>query len=161
MKLAVLSAGAPRHGVSLTKQLQEWSDDEGHGWEVYFLEWRANGFDDYDLADFQWCWWEGAFQRVFEPVFMPDDTKHIVRWIGTDILAHHELVGRGYPDDFGRARIHLADAPKLVEEARALTGREVGYVRSIPPEAYSPTPITRWDHILGYVPDGREEFFRW
>ena len=161
MKLAILSAGAPRHALNLCTMVQSISDSEGWGWECAFWEWKKNGYDDYDFPTVDWCWWEGCFQRVFEPVFMPDGTNHIVRWIGTDILAHQELVARGYPDEFGRARLHLADAPSLVAEAQALTGIETHYVRSIPPETYSPTPIQRWDNILCYVPTGREDFFRW
>lgn len=161
MRIAILSAGASRHARNLQTMLQRFSDSEGWGWETEFLEWRKNGYDDYDFARYDWCWWEGCFERVFELVSRIQGPKHIARWVGTDILQHQDMVSRGYPDPLHAATIHLADAPNLVEEARALVGVDVGYVRSIPPETYGHTPTDRWDNILAYVPDGREDFFRW
>ena len=159
MRLAILSAGAPRHAQNLQKQLQSISDKNRWGWETAFWEWRKNGYDDYDFASVDWCWWEGCFERVFEFMLMQGGPRHICRWIGTDILQHRELVGRGYPDPFAACSIHLADAPHLGQEAKDLTGLDVSLVRSIPPETYSPTPITQWDNILCYVPTSREDFF--
>src|SRR3990167_10597228 len=100
MKLAILSAGAPRHGQNLVKQLQEISDESGWGWEVGFLEWRQDGYDDYDFSTVDWCWWEGCFERVFDYIASTHGPLHIVRWIGTDILQHQEMVRRGYHDPF-------------------------------------------------------------
>lgn len=162
MRLAVLSAGAPRHGRNITQQWQSISDGSGFGWELTFLEWVENrGYDDYDFKQFDWCVWVGVFERAFDFMLQLPGCKHAALWVGTDLLQHQGLVAQGYPDPFQAARIHLADAPNLQAEAHELTGLNVGYVRSIPPKTYSPTPITRWDNVLAYVPPSREDFFRW
>jgi len=161
MKLAILSAGAPRHGLNLCTMVQSISDSEGWGWQTQFVPWVKDGYDSFDFSTVDWCWWEGCFERVFEFMGQIEGPHHAARWIGTDLLQHRELVARGYPDPFGNARIHMADAPHLVQEAYQLTGLDVALVRSIPPETYQATPIQRWDNILCYVPTGREDFFRW
>lgn len=162
VRLAVVSAGAPRHAKNLKIMLQETSDKEGWGWECDFLEWQKDGYESYDFTKYDWLWNEGNFENVF--VWMstlPESCGRIARWVGTDILQHDGMVRRGYPDPFGAAHIHIADAINLQEEARQLTGLDVGLVRSIPPEAYARAPIERWDGVLGYVPTGRDDFFRW
>lgn len=160
MRLAILSAGAPRHGMNISKQWQRISDDNGFGWQIDFLEWHKNGYDDYDFGIYDWSIWIGCFENAFEFMGRIEGPSHAALWIGTDLLQHRELVTRGYPDPFGNARIHVADAPHLVQEAKDLTGLDVSLVRSIPPETYSPTPITQWDNILCYVPTSREDFFQ-
>ena len=161
MKLAILSAGAPRHGLNLCTIVQSISDSEGWGWQTQFVPWEKDGYESFDFSAIDWCWWEGCFERVFEFMGQIEGPYHAARWIGTDLLQHRELVARGYPDPFGNARIHMADAPNLVEEAHQLTGLDVALVRSIPPETYQATPITTWDNILCYIPTGREDFFRY
>ena len=141
-------------------QLQKISDSEGYGWEVSFHEWARDGYDSVAFETIDWVWWEGLFERAFELMENLNETKHIGRWIGTDILQHESLVQRGYVAPFHAATILVADAPNLVQEAKELTGRDVDLVRSIPPETYQATPITRWDNILSYIPTGREDFFR-
>src|SRR3990167_5218900 len=118
MKLAILSAGAPRHAINLTGQLQGISDSEGWGCETQFIPWENDGYDSFDFGSVNWCWWEGAFERLFEWMLRYDECKHLCRWIGTDLLQHLSLVQRGYPDPFRAASIHLADAPHLADEAR-------------------------------------------
>ena len=162
MHLAVLSAGAPRHGRAITKQWQSIADQNGWGWELEFWEWEnGQGYDNRDFASVQWAVWIGLFERAFDFMLMQSECKHLGVFVGTDLLQHLDLVQRGYPDPFHAATILAADAPHLVQEAQRLTGREVGYVRSIPPETYQARPIERWDNILAYVPTGREDFFRW
>ena len=161
MKLAILSAGAPRHAVNLCTMVQKISDSEGWGWDAQFVPWEKDGYDSFDFSAIDWCWWEGCFERCFEFMSNMSECLHLGRFIGTDILQHADLRQRGYDSPFQAASILLADAPHLVQEAQQLTGREVGYVRSIPPETYQATPITKWDNILCYVPTGREDFFRW
>lgn len=162
MKLALTSAGAPRHGKNLCAQVQRLSDKAGYGWETTFWEWLKDGYDSYDLASIDWLWNVGNFGAFFQWLGQANPRpRAIAEWIGTDITQHQEIVQRGIPDPFNAATIHVADAPNLVDEARELTGLDVGYVRSIPPETYSPSPIERWDRILCYIPQGREDFFRW
>lgn len=162
VRLAFLSAGASRHGLNIQKQVQAISDEVGWGWETTFWEWVPNrGYDDYDFASVQWCWWEGLFERAFEFMLHYDEPKHLGRFIGTDLLQQRDLLARGYPNLFHAAKVLVADAPNLVQEAHELTGLDVGYVRSIPPTSYDPVPIERWDAVLGYVPTGRDDFFRW
>lgn len=161
MKFAVLSAGAPRHGRNAAAQWQGISDSEGWGWEVSFLEWGKDGYARHDLGLYDACVWLGCFERVFEFMGGIEGPRHIAYWIGSDILQHSDLVARGYRDPFGAAATHVADAPHLAEEARALTGREVGYVRSIPPGPVAPSPIRGWESVVCYVPVGREGFFRY
>ena len=161
VRLAVLSAGAPRHGRNITKQWQGIADDLGFGWQLDFLEWRNNAYDDYDFGLYDYCIWVGCFERVFEFMEQISGPKHAALWVGTDILQHQGMVAQGHPDAFAAAHIHLADATNLVIEAKELTGLDVGLVRSIPPETYDAVPVGRWDSVLGYVPTGRDDFFRW
>ncbi len=161
MKAALLSAGAPRHGRNITQQWQHIADDNGFGWQLDFLEWKTNAYDDYDFGSYDWCIWVGCFERVFEFMGQIQGPRHAALWVGTDLLQHGELVSRGYPDPFSNASIHIADATNLQVEAAQLTGLDVGLVRSIPPVCYAPTPIARWSDVLGYVPTHREEFFRY
>ena len=161
MRFAVLSAGAPRHGKTVTRQWQEISDSKGWGWELSFLEWQRDGYASYDLGGMDVCVWMGCFELVFEWMRDIPGPEHVAYWIGTDILQHRDLVARGYEDPFRSASIHLADAPNLAEEARRLTGLEVGHVRTIPSAPIRPSPISGWDHVLCYVPHTREDFFRY
>ena len=163
MKLAFLSAGAPFHGRNLKNQIQRMADAAGWGWECDFLEWQQDGYNGYDFAPYQWLWNMGNFELVFNWLeqALPEGTRAIAQWIGTDILQHREIVGSGRPDPFYAAAIHIADATNLQAEARELTGLDVGYVRSIPQRSLDPAPIRKWDEVLAYVPQGREDFFRW
>lgn len=161
MRIAFTSAGAPRHGRNLSKLIQDISDQSGWEWETEFLEWQRDGYESYDFTKYDWLWNVGNFENVFGwMATLPESCKRIAMWVGTDILQHAELARR-MPDPFAAAQIHIADAPNLVEEARQLTGLDVGYLRSIPPESYHPVPIQRWADILCYVPSGRDDFFRW
>ena len=162
MKLAFTSAGAPRHGKNLQAQVQRLSEKAGYGWETQFWEWQKDGYESYDLASIDWLWNVGNFGNFFQWLEQLNPRpKTIAMWIGTDIIQHNDIVRKGIPDPFAAATIHIADAPNLVSEAAELTGLDVGFYRSIPPETYSPTPIERWDRILCYIPQGREDFFRW
>ena len=161
VRFAVVSAGAPRHGKNLQAQLQSISDQEGWGWECEFLEWQQDGYESHDFSKVDWVWNVGNFENVFMWMSQLDGPEKIAHWVGTDLLQHGDVVNRGLPDPFAAAQIHIADAPHLVQEARELTGLDVGYVRSIPPEAYPRVPVVRWDGVLGYVPTGRDDFFRW
>ena len=159
--VAILSAGAPFHGKNIRTQFQYVSDKHRWGWEIDFLEWRKDGYESYDLSVYAWCIWIGCFERVFEFMGGIEGPKHIALWIGTDILQHQELIAKGYPDPFQAASIHLADAPHLCQEASELTGLPLGYLRSIPQYQFEPKPIDRWDSVLTYIPQGRDDFFHY
>ena len=162
MKIAFLSAGAPRHGKNFWEQVQRLADKAGYGWECEFMEWQKDGYESYDLSCVDWLWNVGNFGNFFQWLAQKNPRpKAIAMWIGTDILQHRDIARQGIPDPFETAELHIADAPNLVEEAKELTGLDVGFYRSIPPQTYAPSPITRWDRILAYVPQGREDFFRW
>src|SRR3990167_10567182 len=161
-RIAFLSAGAPRHGKNFREQVQRLADKAGYGWECEFLEWQKDGYESYDLSCVDWLWNVGNFGNFFQWLAQKNPRpKTIAMWIGTDILQHRDIAQQGIPDPFETAELHIADAPNLVEEAKELTGLDVGFYRSIPPQTYAPSPITRWDRILAYVPQGREDFFRW
>jgi len=144
VKLAFLSAGAPRHGRVFTKQWRSIADEFGFGWELDFLEWKSNAYDDYDFGRYDWCIWIGCFERVFEFMEQIKGPKHAALWVGTDILQHQDMVSRGHPDPFAAARIHLADASNLQEEAkqRGYTMTLFGRRRYLP-ELKSPNPMLR------------------
>ena len=161
-RIAFLSAGAPRHGKNFREQVQRLADDAGYGWECEVWEWKTDGYESYDFSCVDWIWNVGNFGNFFQWLAQKKPRpKAISMWIGTDILQHRDIVRQGISDPFEAAALHIADAPNLVEEARELTGLDVTLYRSIPPETYAPSPITRWDRILAYVPQGREDFFRW
>ena len=153
-KIVFVSAGAPRHGANLQRQVQQIADSSGWGWETSYISWEAASATPPPVGS--WVWNVGNFGTFFEWArFLRDSgVRLIAHWIGTDLLQH-----KGSNAPFWAANIHIADAPHLVYEAVDLTGRNVGYVRSIPPRVLSPSPITRWDRVLGYVPVGREDFF--
>ena len=165
MRFTFLSAGAPRHGKNLRSEVQAINDREKWGWETQFWEWQKDGYESYDFLWPDWIWNMGNFETVFN--WMAEKKrdypklKFIAQWIGTDILQHESFVNQGFPDPFLAADIHIADATNLQDEARQLTQMDVGLVRSIPPKVYAPTPITQWDNVLAYVPNGRDDFFRW
>src|SRR2546422_618944 len=164
MKFCFISAGAPRHGRNLRQQVQEIADEKGWGWETRFYEWdyeRKRGYEDLELREGERLWSVGQFGNVFQWLESSGYTNTICLWIGTDVLGHRDLISQGLQESFGiNGAIHLADAPHLVDEVRELTGLDVGYLRSIPPRTYHPSPNRRWDSILCYVPHGRDEFFR-
>ena len=161
MRIAFTSAGAPRHGQNLCKLIQGLSDERGWGWECFFYEWAKDGYESLPLEGTDWIWNCGNFGNVFHWFADLNGVQTVAQWIGTDILSHGDAVSRGALTPFRTATIHIADASNLQEEARQLTGLDVGLVRSIPPETYDTVPIGRWDGVLGYVPTGRDDFFRW
>ena len=169
VRITFTSAGAPRHGLNLQKQVQRISDAEGWGIETRFQEWNDHGgktwgYADLELSEREIVWNMGNFGNCFqwfESLKAEEPERQLVaHWIGTDVLQHRDIVEKGGYDPFGSAT-HIADAPNLQEEVVELTKQPVGYVRTIPPKSYSPVPIVRWDRILAYVPQGREDFFRW
>ena len=165
MKVAFISAGAPRHGRNLRDEVQRISDSEKWEFETVFWEWQKDGYESHDFSWPDWIWNMGNFETVFN--WMAEKKrdypmlKFIAQWIGSDILQHHTFVQQGFPDPFAAADIHIADASNLQDEAKQLTRMDIGLVRSIPPKVYESKPITQWDNILAYVPQGREDFFRW
>src|SRR3990167_11492963 len=117
MKIATLSAGAPRHGHAITKQWQSISDENGWGWQLDFWEWENEKvYNNRYFASVQWAVWIGLFERAFDFMLMQSECKHLGVFVGTDLLQHFDLVQRGYPDPFHAATILAADAPNLVEE---------------------------------------------
>lgn len=161
MKIAFLSAGAPRHGVNMTKEVQQLSDKAGWGWQTEFWDWKQDGYDSYDFSSVNWAWWVGCFGTVFQFIQARPECKHIAQFIGTDVLQHVEMMQQGQYDPFDAATIHIADATNLQAEVKQFFRVDCGFVRSIPPQTYAPKPITRWDNTMAYVPPGREDFFRW
>src|SRR3990167_6353111 len=121
MKLAVLSAGAPRHGRAITKQWQSIADQNGWGWELEFWEWEEDGYSSRDFSSVSWAVWVGLFERVFEFMTMQPECKHIGLFVGAELLQHRYLVQRRSNDPLGATSIIVADAQNLVEEARQLT----------------------------------------
>ena len=160
MKIIFVSAGAPRHGFNLQKEVQGFSDKYGWGWSTEFYPWKEDGYASMETKPSDWVWSMGNFGTVFQ--WMESlECKTIAHWIGTDVLQHVEMMQQGQYDPFDAADIHIADATNLQQEVHEYFRVDCGFVRSIPPQTYAPKPITRWDNTMAYVPPGREDFFRW
>ena len=123
MKLAILSAGAPRHGLNLCTMVQSISDSEGWGWQTQFVPWVKDGYDSFDFSTVDWCWWEGCFERVFEFMGQIEGPHHAARWIGTDLL---------HPPAFVSPRTLKSHSnPKMGQHPLLRTNRTRGFLSMV------------------------------
>src|SRR5436309_14481665 len=112
-----VSAGAPRHGLNLQKEVQEFSDKHGWGFDTSFYPWEKDGYASLETKPSDWIWSMGNFGTVFQ--WMQSlNCRTIAHWIGTDVLQHLEMIQQGQYDPFEAATIHIADATNLQSEVK-------------------------------------------